>query len=46
MNYIQCPSGRKIYGNKILLKFGLDWINLFGLILILIIGIMMFKEIF
>ena len=46
MSYIQCPSGRKIYGNNILLKLGLDWINLFGIISLLIIGVMMFKEIF
>jgi len=39
MNYIECPNGRRLYGNKFLLRFGLDWINIFGIALVIIIGI-------
>lgn len=44
LNYIQCPSGRRIYGNKTLLNYGLDWVNIFGIILVIIGGIMIVKE--
>lgn len=35
---IQCPSGRKIYGHPFLLKYGLDWVNILGLIIVIFGG--------
>jgi hypothetical protein len=43
--YIQCPSGRKIYGHPSLLKYGLDWVNIIGLIIVIFGGIIIFNYI-
>jgi len=36
--YAELPSGRRFYGHPILLKYGLDWVNVFGIILIIVTG--------